>query len=82
MAVLAFMYATLRLVEAYGLWRMRAWAEWFAILSGAIYLPIEVQSLIRHASSLREAVLLTNVFIVVFLAIAVCWIERAAPNLL
>jgi len=65
-AVLAFLYATFRLVEAYGLWRMRAWAEWFAILSGAIYLPIEVQSLIRHASLLREAVLLTNVFIVVF----------------
>jgi uncharacterized membrane protein (DUF2068 family) len=60
------LYATFRLVEAYGLWRMRAWAEWFAILSGAIYLPIEVQSLIRHTSFLREAVLLTNVFIVAF----------------
>src|SRR5512144_295848 len=30
----AFAYTVVRGVEAYGLWRARAWAEWFAILSG------------------------------------------------
>ena len=66
LAVMALLYAIVRLVEAYGLWRMRAWAEWFAILSGAIYLPVEVQSLVRHASFLRGVVLLTNVIIILF----------------
>ena len=37
----AFAYACVRGVEAYGLWRARAWAEWFAILSGGLYLPVE-----------------------------------------
>ncbi len=38
-------YPTLRFVEAYGLWRERAWAEWFALISGSAYLPFEIASL-------------------------------------
>jgi uncharacterized membrane protein (DUF2068 family) len=37
---IALAYAALRFAEAYGLWKMRAWAEWLAIISGCIYLPI------------------------------------------
>ncbi len=59
-------YAVARGVEAYGLWRLRAWAEWFAIVSGGIYLPVEVYELIRHATVLKAAVLLTNVAIVLY----------------
>src|SRR5579875_1297877 len=32
-------YATVRFVEAWGLWNRRIWAEWFALLSGTLYLP-------------------------------------------
>lgn len=60
----AFAYAVVRCVEAYGLWRARAWAQWFAILSGAIYLPIEIYALIHHATALKAVVLLINVGIV------------------
>jgi len=60
----AFAYAVVRGVEAYGLWRARVWAEWFAILSGAIYLPIEIFELTRHASALKMVVLLVNAGIV------------------
>jgi uncharacterized membrane protein (DUF2068 family) len=35
LATLAFAYGLVRLVEAYGLWRGRRWAEWFAAVSGA-----------------------------------------------
>ena len=59
-------YAVARGVEAYGLWRLRPWAEWFAIVSGGIYLPVEVYELIRHATVLKAAVLLTNVAIVLY----------------
>src|SRR5215471_21835247 len=38
----AFAYSTLRFAEAYGLWRARSWAEWIGIVSGGIYLPLEV----------------------------------------
>ena len=35
-------YATCRFVEGYGLWNERRWAEWFAVISGAIYVPFEL----------------------------------------
>jgi len=67
LAVFAFIYASGRLVEAYGLWLMRTWAEWLAIFSGAIYVPIEVYRLFRRATFLGAVVLLINTFIVVYL---------------
>jgi uncharacterized membrane protein (DUF2068 family) len=60
----AFAYSLVRAVEAYGLWRARAWAEWFAILSGAIYLPVEIYELTHHATALKVAVLVVNLGIV------------------
>ena len=67
LAVLAFLYAGVRFVEAYGLWQMRTWAEWFAIVSGSIYVPIEVFGLFEGATFLGGTVLLVNTFIVVYL---------------
>ena len=63
----AFAYAVVRGVEAYGLWRARAWAEWFAILSGAVYLPIEIYELIHRATALKAGVFLINAGIVGYL---------------
>src|SRR5215475_13646626 len=40
--VLAIAYSIIRFVEAYGLWFARAWAEWFALVSGALYIPWEI----------------------------------------
>ena len=64
----AFAYAAVRGVEAYGLWRLRAWAEWFAIVSGGIYLPVEIYELIHHATATKASILLTNVAIVLYVA--------------
>ena len=60
----AFVYTVVRGVEAYGLWRARTWAQWFAILSGGIYLPIEIYAIVQHATALRAVVLLINVAVV------------------
>jgi uncharacterized membrane protein (DUF2068 family) len=67
LAALAFLYAAVRFIEAYGLWRMRVWAEWFAIIAGSVYLPIEVYEIFRWATWMRGVVLLTNLFIVAYL---------------
>ena len=67
LAELAFLYAAVRFVEAYGLWRMRVWAEWFAIIAGSVFLPVEVYELFRRATGMRGIVLLTNLFIVAYL---------------
>lgn len=67
LAALAFLYATVRFVEAWGLWRLKAWAEWFAIISGSIYVPVEIFELSKHPTWLRFAVLAVNLFIVLYL---------------
>jgi uncharacterized membrane protein (DUF2068 family) len=67
LAALAFAYSVVRFVEAYGLWHMRAWAEWFAILSGCVYLPVELYELIERPTHLRGLVLFFNSVIVAYL---------------
>jgi uncharacterized membrane protein (DUF2068 family) len=67
LAALAFAYSVVRFVEAYGLWHMRAWAEWFAILSGCLYLPVELYELLERPTHLRGLVLFFNAVIVAYL---------------
>src|SRR5262249_51845622 len=59
LACAALVYSAIRFVEAYGLWRMRPWAEWFAILSGGVYLPVEVYELVRYPTLVKAAVFMT-----------------------
>lgn len=67
LAALAFVYSTVRFVEAYGLWKMRAWAEWFAIISGCVYLPIELYELIEKPTLVRAGILIANTLVVAYL---------------
>jgi uncharacterized membrane protein (DUF2068 family) len=67
LALLAFLYSTVRFVEAYGLWLMKTWAEWFAIISGAIYLPIEIYELFKHPTLTKAVVLVVNASLVAYL---------------
>jgi len=62
----ALAYSLIRFVEAYGLWRQRRWAEWFAAASGAIYIPFEIRHLIihHHHRVLTALVLAANILIV------------------
>lgn len=66
-AVIALMYASVRFVEAYGLWHARRWAEWFAAFSGGVYVPIEVYELILHPTWVHLATLLLNLVIVAYM---------------
>jgi uncharacterized membrane protein (DUF2068 family) len=59
-------YSACRFVEAYGLWNERHWAEWFAVISGAIYVPIEVFAVIAHPHWFRLLVLVCNIVVVLF----------------
>jgi uncharacterized membrane protein (DUF2068 family) len=60
-------YSVLRFIEAYGLWNARAWAEWFALISGAVYVPFEAYELIRRPTLVHVAVLVVNVGIVLYM---------------
>lgn len=67
-AAIVLLYSGLRFLESYGLWRQRIWAEWLAIISGAIYLPFELHALIRHPTPIHWAILLINIAIVLYIA--------------
>lgn len=41
-----FIYASLRFVEAYGLWQDKIWAYWFSVLGYGIFIPVELYYLI------------------------------------
>jgi uncharacterized membrane protein (DUF2068 family) len=66
-AGVALVYSILRFVEAYGLWKARAWAEWIALISGAIYLPFEVVELIRRLSLFHLSLLIVNLAVVLYM---------------
>lgn len=80
LAACAMAYAALRFVEAYGLWRERKWAEWFAIVSSSLYLPIEVVEIVREVSWLHVGLLLVNLFIIAYLARALTRSRRSSSR--
>jgi uncharacterized membrane protein (DUF2068 family) len=63
----ASLYSGLRFAEAVGLWRARAWAEWIALVSGAIYLPLEIYKLVHRVSLFHVSLLLINLAVVAFM---------------
>ncbi len=67
--MLAWAYAAIRLLEGYGLWKDRAWAEWLAALSGAVYLPLELSHLVTHTTVINGLVLVGNVVVVAYMVI-------------
>jgi len=75
LAMGAIAYSTARFIEAYGLWRERRWAEWFAVVAGGLYIPIELYELVRRLTWIRFGLLAINVAIVVYLA-RVLWRTR------
>jgi len=67
-AILGFAYALIRLAEGYGLWRGKHWAEWFAVISAALYLPWELLHFARHPRAFTTGVILFNVALIFYLA--------------
>jgi uncharacterized membrane protein (DUF2068 family) len=60
-------YATVRFIEGWGLWHRRVWAEWFALLSGALYLPWEILRITERPDWERVGVLVINIGIILYM---------------
>jgi uncharacterized membrane protein (DUF2068 family) len=68
LALFALLYAIVRFVEAYGLWHGRRWAEWFGLVAGTIYVPIEVLEIVRRVTWPRVTLLVVNAGIVAYMS--------------
>jgi uncharacterized membrane protein (DUF2068 family) len=61
-------YGLLHLLEAWGLWRAKAWASWLGCVAAALYLPLDLYALWRHPGWPTVAVLAINLLVVWVLA--------------
>jgi uncharacterized membrane protein (DUF2068 family) len=59
-----FLYALFRFLEAYGLWSGRRWAEWLAVVSGGLYLPLEIYELVQRYTWVRVSAVIVNLIVV------------------
>lgn len=68
--VLAFTaYGALELVEAVGLWLLKRWGEYVAAVGTAVFLPLEVNELLKRVTVLRVSALVINIAAVVYLVL-------------
>jgi uncharacterized membrane protein (DUF2068 family) len=79
-ARIAFAYAALRFTEGYGLWKCRAWAEWIALVSGTLLMPLEVRELFRGVTLIRVGLLIGNIAIVLYMLYVILANRRARKN--
>lgn len=79
-ARIAFAYSALRFTEAYGLWHSRTWAEWVALVSGALLLPLEIRELMRGLSVLRAVLLVGNLAVVLYMLYVIRANRRERQN--
>ena len=67
-AIGAFIFATVYVVEGVGLWRCRRWAEYLTIGVSASFLPFELLAIFRKPSMPLVVTFVLNVVVVAFLA--------------
>jgi uncharacterized membrane protein (DUF2068 family) len=60
-------YALIEFVEAIGLWLMRRWGEYFAVIATSVFLPLEIYELTEKVTVLRCIALLINIVAVIWL---------------
>ena len=60
-------YALVELVEAVGLWLMRRWGEYFAVIATCVFMPLEVYELTEKVTAFRLSAFVINVAAVVWL---------------
>jgi uncharacterized membrane protein (DUF2068 family) len=65
-------YGTLQIVEGLGLWSLRRWGEYVAVVGTTLFIPLEVYELTESVSWLKIAALAVNVLAVFYLV----WSKR------
>jgi uncharacterized membrane protein (DUF2068 family) len=69
-ATFLFFYGGLQLVEGVGLWLLKRWGEYFAVVATSIFLPLEVYELTEKVTWVRIVALLVNFAAVVYLLVS------------
>ena len=65
-------YGALELLEAVGLWWMKRWGEYVAVVGTAVFIPLEIYELLERVTWLRVVAFALNLFAVVYIV----WTKR------
>jgi uncharacterized membrane protein (DUF2068 family) len=69
LALAAAGYAVIEIVEAVGLWLLKRWGEYFAMVATSVGIPYEIYDLIAKVTVLRVGAFIINVALVVYLVV-------------
>jgi uncharacterized membrane protein (DUF2068 family) len=69
LALAAVGYAVIELIEAVGLWLLKRWGEYFAMVATSIGIPYEIYDLTAKVTVLRVGAFVINVALVVYLVV-------------
>ncbi len=62
-------YGALQLLEGVGLWLLKRWGEYVAVVATSAFIPLEVYELTHKASVLKALALIINVIAVIYLVL-------------
>ncbi|WP_163509486.1 DUF2127 domain-containing protein [Fodinicola acaciae] len=66
------LYGALQLTEAVGLWLLKRWGEYVAVVGTSLFIPLEVYELVEKVTVIRIGALLINIAAVIYLV----WTKR------
>jgi uncharacterized membrane protein (DUF2068 family) len=69
-AAFLIFYGLLQLVEGVGLWLLKRWGEYFAVVATSLFLPLEIYELTEKVTALRVFAFLLNLAAVVYLLLS------------
>jgi uncharacterized membrane protein (DUF2068 family) len=69
LALAAGAYAVIEIIEAVGLWLLKRWGEYFAMIATSIGIPYEIYDLTAKVTVLRLVAFVINVALVVYLVV-------------
>jgi uncharacterized membrane protein (DUF2068 family) len=69
-AVGLIVYGGLQLAEGTGLWLLKRWGEYFAVVATSLFVPIEIYELTERVTWFRVGALIINIAAVIYILVA------------
>src|SRR4029077_8213147 len=65
-----FTSAALRFAEGIGLWSLKRWGEYVAVVGTSLFLPLEIHELTKHVTYVKISAFVINLGLVVYLIVS------------
>jgi uncharacterized membrane protein (DUF2068 family) len=69
-AIGLIVYGGLQLAEGVGLWLLKRWGEYFAVVATSLFIPIEIYELVERVTWLRVGALIVNIAAVAYILLS------------